>query len=329
MPENNRRHGRHRRSAQAIKAHVEQLVALNRALIRGLGRTVDALSGIAGRKALVLVSGGIPPRPGEDLLYITFGPAGSASTVSPELDEVAARANSGRITFYTVNPRGDELASPLDASDELSILAGDVNLQQALTLANQMDLGSRQEALTDLAVSTGGRTLLAGPGLGNALGQLEEDFGAYYSLGFSPAHFGDGRYHDLKVRLRVRGAKLRHREGYLDKTDAQRLADRSAGTLLGGARASSLRVKATTGAAVKKGGKYLVPLTVTVAAADLLLLPSADGTVQEGKVQAHHQRHRPGRPAQRRPHRGVPHPRPEPPSPRPSSGATPPTPSTC
>lgn len=268
----------------AITAHAEQLIQLNRALIRGLDSTLDALSGVAGRKALVLVSAGIPPRPGEDLLFISYGPAGHSSTLTPELDEIAARANSGRITFYTVNPRGDQLASPLDASDELSVIATDGALKRTLITANQMDLGSRQEALTDLAVATGGRTLLAGPGLGNALGQLEEDFGAYYSLGFSPDHFGDGRYHDLRVRLRVRGARIRHREGYLDKTDAQRLADRAAGSLLGETRPNGLRVKASTGEPVRKGGKFLVPLTVTVAAADLLLLPSADGTTQEGKV---------------------------------------------
>lgn len=269
----------------SIKAHVEQLLQLNKALIRGLSRTLDALAGVAGRKALVLVSGGIPPRPGEDLLYITFGPAGSPSTVSHDLDEIAARANSGRITFYTVNPRGDELASPIDASDELTVFSAEPGLQQTLRLANQMDLSSRQEGLTDLAVSTGGRTLMAGPGLGNALAQLVEDFGAYYSLGFSPSHVGDGRYHDLKVRLRVRGARVRHREGYLDRTDAQRLAARSHGALLGGERASALRVNAATGTAVKTGSKYLVPLTVTVAAANLLLLPSADGAGQEGRVQ--------------------------------------------
>ncbi|MCU0293952.1 MAG: VWA domain-containing protein [Thermoanaerobaculaceae bacterium] len=269
----------------AVKPYVEQLVALNRALLRGLGRTLDALSGVAGRKALVLVSGGIPARPGDDLLYLTFGGASLGWTLSPELDEIAERANSGRITFYTVNPRGDELASPIDASDELTVFSADPGLQQTLRLANQMDLSSRQEGLTDLAASTGGRTLMAGPGLGNALAQLVEDFGAYYSLGFSPSHFGDGRYHDLKVRLRVRGARVRHREGYIDRTDAQRLAARSHGALLGGTRASALQVKATTGAAVKKGSKYLVPLTVTVAATDLLLLPSADGTAQEGKVQ--------------------------------------------
>ncbi|HNX49133.1 MAG TPA: VWA domain-containing protein [Thermoanaerobaculaceae bacterium] len=268
----------------AITAHAEQLLQLNRALIRGLGRALDALSGVAGRKALVLVSAGIPPRPGEDLLFISYGPAGPSSTLTPELDEIAARANSGRITFYTVNPRGDQLASPLDASDELSTIATDGALKQTLITANQMDLGSRQEALTDLAVATGGRTLLAGPGLGNALGQVEQEFGAYYSLGFSPDHSGDGTYHDLKVRLRVRGARIRHREGYLDKTDAQRLADRAAGALLGETRPNGLRVKATTGEPVKKGSKFLVPLTVTVAAADLLLLPSADGTAQEGRV---------------------------------------------
>lgn len=269
----------------AVKPYTEQLMALNRALVRGLGRALDALSGVTGRKALVLVSGGIPARPGEDLMYIAFGGGSLGWTLSPELDEVATRANSGRITFYTVNPRGDELASPIDASDELTAFSADPGLQQTLRLANQMDLTSRQEGLTDLAASTGGRTLMAGPGLGNALAQLVEDFGAYYSLGFSPSHFGDGRYHDLKVGLRVRGARVRHREGYLDTTDAQRLAARSHGALLGSARASALRVNATTGTAVKSGSKYLVPLTVSVAAADLLLLPSADGAAQEGRVQ--------------------------------------------
>lgn len=269
---------------QAIEAYAERLYRLNLRLIRALERSLDALAGVPGRKALVFVSAGIPPHPAEDLFLIAWLRPKRFTSLSALLGGIATRANAGRVTFYPVNPRGDQELAGLDAGNELSRYLATHEFQQLYIQADQSDFAQRQETLTDFAVGTGGRTLIASPSLGNALGQLVEDFGAFYSLGFSPAHFGDGRYHTLKVRVLVPGARVRHREGYLDKTDAQRLADKTAGALLLAPRNTTLSLRLAAEPPRREAGKLVSKLTVTVPAGELTLIPAASGSGEEGRV---------------------------------------------
>lgn len=271
-------------ACHAVQAYAERLYRLNLRLVEALNRNLDALAGVPGRKAMVLVSAGIPPFPAEDLFLIGWLRPMRFANLSNALGEVAVHANAGRVTFYTVNPRGEQELAGLDAGNELSRFLAEHTYQQALIQADQADFAQRQETLIDFAVGTGGRTLIASPSLGSTLGQLVEDFGAFYSLGFSPAHFGDGRYHALSVGVRVPGAKVRHREGYLDKTDAQRLADRTAGALLSKPRSNTLSLRVAAEPARKENGKLKVGLTVTVPAGELTLVPAADDSGEEGRV---------------------------------------------
>ncbi|MGV8040475.1 MAG: VWA domain-containing protein [Thermoanaerobaculaceae bacterium] len=271
-------------ACHAVEAFAERLYRLNLRLIQALERSLDAFAGLPGRKALVFVSAGIPPHPGEDLFLISWLRPKRFTSLSNVLGNVAIRANAGRVTFYTVNPRGEQEISGLDAGNELSRFLATHEFQQAYIQADQADFAQRQETLTDFAVGTGGRTLVASPSLGNTLGQLVEDFGAFYSLGFSPEHFGDGRYHNLKVRVLVPGARVRHREGYLDKSDAQRLADRTAGALLEAPRSNTLSLRVAAEPPRKEGGKLVSTLTVTVPAGELTLVPAAEGLGEEGRV---------------------------------------------
>lgn len=268
----------------AIEALSERLYRLNRGLIEALVSNLDALAGVPGRKAMVFVSTGIPIHPAEDLFLIAWLRPRRFTTLGNELGRIGLRANAGRVSFYPVNARGDQELSGLNAGNELSRFLAEHSFQQLVIQGDQVDFSQRQETLTDFAVGTGGRSLIASPGLGNALGQLVEDFGAFYSLGFSPAHFGDGRYYRLKVRVNDPGARVRHREGYLDKTDAQRLADRNAGALLLAPTSSTLSLRVATEPAQKDGNRFKLPLTVTVPAGELTLVPAGDGSSQEGRV---------------------------------------------
>jgi len=268
----------------AIEAFAERLYRLNRNLVDALVRHLDACAGLPGRKALVFVSTGIPVHPAEDLFLIAWLRPKRFTTLGNELGRISVRANAGRVSFYPVNARGDQELAGLNASNELSRFIAEHSFQQLVIQADQTDFSQRQETLTDFAVGTGGRSLIASPSLGTALAQLVEDFGAFYSLGFSPEHFGDGRYHTLKVRVLVPGAKVRHREGYLDKSDAQRLADRTAGALLAAPRNNTLSLRVTAEPPRKDAGKLVSTLTVTVPAGELTLVPGVDSTGEEGRV---------------------------------------------
>ena len=60
---------------------------------------------------------------------------------------------------------------------------------------------------------------------GQGLLTVAGDFKTYYSLGYSPVHSGDGRYHKIDVRTKRKDLVVRHREGYRDKTTEAKMSD--------------------------------------------------------------------------------------------------------
>jgi VWFA-related protein len=249
---------------------------LQRRLLETLLSVVDSLSGVPGRKALLYVSEGIPVNPGSDMLEeagARFGGAGStpdsdlAQGLRSRLREVTRHANAGRITFYTINvpPPGGSVTAETRAP--------------SLANVDSIDTMNREQSLTQLTVATGGRKLYNA----DMLQTMTKDLEAYYSLGYSPSHFGDGKYHRLSVTVKRTGVSIRAREGYLDKTPEQRQADRTTAGLLGGGNSNPLEARVELGKPQPQGRrKVAVPLTLFIPAANLVLVPAGDS--HEGKV---------------------------------------------
>lgn len=254
----------------------EQLV-LNQALMNALVKVVDSLAGVPGGKDVLYVSDGVPLDPGADVLGETGALPGNGeaerdvtgmATLRSELREVVHRANASRITFYTIN---GGVSSGRDVSAEIAMTA-DTDVDSA-------DFFSRDPSLTALAVGTGGLKL---PNA-DALPAVAADLEASYSLGYSPSHYGDGRYHALSVRVKRIGVSVRCREGYLDKTPEKRQEDATSAALFAGGNSNPLEARVQLGSAQKQGrGKVLLPLTVLVPAGRIVLLEN--GGMCEGQV---------------------------------------------
>jgi VWFA-related protein len=262
----------------AIRSLAEEQYTVNRSLLAALTGLVDSLAGLPGRKVVLYVSDGPQVRASEEL-FAEYdkrfaGGMGMTATkidfsVSAQLGEVTRRANASRTTFYTIN--GGAGSGMARISPELQGPSAE-NLET-------VDTFNRDESLTAFTAGTGG-TKLPHP---EALAKLAVELEAFYSLGYSPDHFGDGRYHSLAVRVKHPGVSVRSRDGYLDKTPVQRLADRTTAALLAGANDNPLAVRLSLGTPEKQGrNKLAVPLTVTIPASRLTLLPN--GANHEGKV---------------------------------------------
>jgi VWFA-related protein len=253
-----------------------ELYSLERRLLESLLEVVDSFSGMPGRKALLFVSEGIPQEPAGAVLAeigarFGGGVASAADETAQDLrmlcEKVARRANAGRTTFYTINvlPPGGSVTA----------------VTRGMSLANvdALDRFDREQSLTEFTVATGGQKLY-NPEM---LQRMTTDLEAAYSLGYSPSHFGDGKYHSLSVKVTRPSVSVRCREGYLDKTAEQRQADRTTAALLAGGNANPLDARLELGTPKAEGRKkLLVPLTVTIPAANLTLLPS--GGSDQGKV---------------------------------------------
>ena len=211
-----------------------------------------ALSPVEGKKLLVLISSGmeIENRVPEVQVKSHFRPATENYQQATEIREAMVReANASDVNIYIINAAG--VASPIsgfDVSDTSQVdnVTGDVR-----------DLDSFPHAL---ASETGGMYLTSNT-ISQSIKTIDTFSSTYYSLGYKPSHFEDGKYHKIEVRVKKPGYKVLSRSGYLDDTGEERLIDSLKVAVGASVRQSVLPIRLDTGPKVAKGRGYLVPIT--------------------------------------------------------------------
>ena len=185
---------------------------------------VRAQGALAGRKALVLFSEGLPIPPNLEEAY--------RSTIS--------EANRANVSVYAVDARGLDTGRALDESRQMLDRSGrnsqaqlvSGGSQRPVTLDDVMNSESAEGALrTDtqnvlrtLAEETSGALIAntndLGPGL---VDRVRTDLDSYYEIGYTPvAAAADGRFRAVEVKIARRGVTVHSRSGYfaLPETDA-------------------------------------------------------------------------------------------------------------
>ena len=164
-----------------VKSAIEeaQLTQRNWMELRS-GVTLSAL------KALATQMGGL--RDGrKSILFFSQGPGVRPGSPNDQLmREIDEAANRGNVTIHVIDPR------PLGTVG----FGGDTVLRR-------------------LAADTGGRAIV---NTNNPMEQLEgvmADASAYYLIGYTPTRrVNDGRFHEIKVRVKRRGVRVNARRGY-------------------------------------------------------------------------------------------------------------------
>jgi VWFA-related protein len=119
-----------------------------------------------------------------------------------EMQDVFAAANRSNTALYTVDPRG--LATgEFDIDENVSIGRSNNSLRQT------------QDTLRVLADETDGRAIVNRNDLARAMRQIVVDSSAYYLLGYNSSQAPqDGKFHEIKVRVKRPGTQVRARKGY-------------------------------------------------------------------------------------------------------------------
>jgi len=268
---------------QQIDSFSEQMAHQTRAGIANQKRLIRSLSGLEGRKAMLLVSDGVAARPGE-LLYrswaATFGGVptfrldaqraflmANRTDVGNEFVDLARFANGHRVSYYSLSAMGMGQARATSAESRSMD-------EQGLAIDQSM---SAEVAMSNLAGTTGGRTLPNSPALAEELDEVSVELSSYYSLAFEPAHSGDGTYHRLEVRINKAGVRARYREGYLDVTPAERMEDRLLAAAVHGVQENTLGISVVSGEpTARDDGTYFLPVLIKVPIAQLFLVPSPE-----------------------------------------------------
>jgi VWFA-related protein len=181
-----------------------------------------------GRKALVLVSEGytniIPPqmrnadatRPG--LGNPAYGnPNAGVNDINEDraawsagldmdsdLREIYDTANKNNVAIYAVDPRG------------LPVFEFDINEGGGIGIQTDAKyLSSTMDTLRILAENTDGRAIVNRNDLSVGMKQITRDQSAYYLIGYNSSQApSDGRFHEIKVRVKRPGVQVRARKGY-------------------------------------------------------------------------------------------------------------------
>ena len=271
------------------RQHASSIVADLRFTIDALRDTITSVSGLTGRKAVVYVSDGLPMSPGRDLFFHIQRKFEDLSAIlesqqldsSREFQSLANQANSSGVTFYTIDASG---LQALTAGDAENARASSVDGGGAF--ADDMHQDNLQSSIQYIADRTGGRSIVNVNDIGALLGRVGADFKTYYSLGYSPARNGDGRYHEIKVKVRTKGLTVRHRDGYRDKPISQRMSEKTASNLRHGVQSNPLDVTIRVGAVSPHDrDNYVVPFLIQIPLDEIVLIPREG--VHEGRVKVY------------------------------------------
>src|SRR5262245_6224070 len=179
-----------------------------------------------GRKALLLVSEGytnaLPPqmrnadatRPGSGNPNAFNPMAGlndpnedryqffSNLDLESDMRDIWDTANRNNVAIYAVDPRGLP-------GFEFDINEG-VNIQTDSTY-----LRSTQDTLRELSENTDGRAIVNRNDLDVGMQQITRDSSAYYLIGYNSTQApSDGKFHEIKVKVKRPGVQVRARKGY-------------------------------------------------------------------------------------------------------------------
>lgn len=196
--------------------------------IRGICTKMGALR--EGRKSLILLSEGynsmLPPQMRSSLpgaVAGVSGVGGGGANRDPfaadgninedrarfgqdidmmrELQDVWDACNRGNVSIYPVDPRG-LAAGAFDITSNISIRTS----QQYLTQS--------QDTLRDLAGNTDGRAIVNRNDLAAGMRQIVRDSSAYYLVVYTTQAATDGKFHEIRVRVKRPGVQVRHRKGF-------------------------------------------------------------------------------------------------------------------
>ncbi|MGE3374096.1 MAG: VWA domain-containing protein, partial [Vicinamibacteria bacterium] len=219
-----------------------------------LGNVASALGTLPGSKALLFMTERLEQRPGIALFsqigdicpqvmdrdFPQLFAAMQEIDMSAGLKQAAARANAARVTLYPLDARG----LPTPGSSDVSFSS---RRYAPTTRNDSVHEANLRAGPFILAEQTGGSPVFAAKA---ALNRLSEEIRGRYSLGFTPGRDPDGRTHHLRVELKRKGLRVRHRVSYLHAEPAERQLSRTLAALLLGYEDDGLdaRIRAEFGA---------------------------------------------------------------------------------
>jgi VWFA-related protein len=239
---------------------------------------MPALASIPGRKTLVHFSERLRDEPGiQYLLLAGSNPRRERIDVRMLLQDVHREANDAGVSVYTVWAAGLGEGGSAGAADA-SVRA----IVRDVALFNRARLAGEDAALalgTTLSLETGGRPLKRTNDLGKVFTMMNEDLGCYYVLGYRNTGRGDGARHGIRVKVKGRRYRVRHRPYYIDWSDDERLERRFRSALMAPGYFRALPVSAEPYALAPRNEHVPVLFQIAFPLSEVTLVRQGDGSL--------------------------------------------------
>jgi hypothetical protein len=257
------------RLAQAGANDDAERVIASKFTVPAIVDSVRGFASTAGRKIVLLLTGDpglndieIVTQGGNDGFDVRgFGRNGdrlwaNQRSIEDLRKKIIQEANASDVSFYIWNVQG--LTPPGDMGAGALPMT---NTSAAFWLANQ----------------TGGRLITGNDQVG-ALQEFDTTSSSFYSLGYTPAHPDDGKYHAISVSMKRKGDySLAYRAGYSANTTSTQLARAMQSPTAAAMQASALPVTLALGEPKTDRGTVTLPIEVKVPFRALQFLPSTHG----------------------------------------------------
>jgi len=193
--------------AQALQSEQDFQVDVRvRATLRALQALSQAVAGYAGRKNLIWLSGEFP---------IGFGPESERNSRLPnyllyqdEIHQTSGLLSSSQIAVYPIDVRGLEIGGGFSSSRG----DGQSEIQRGREVNSRW---STEFTMDEIARDTGGEAFYNQNNLSKLMQRSLDEGTNYYTLAYSPQNSNwNGKYRTIEVKVKVGGAKIRHRNGY-------------------------------------------------------------------------------------------------------------------
>jgi VWFA-related protein len=268
-----------------INVYARELRHRNRILLAHLESVIGSMSGLPGRRSLLIVGDGIAVRPGESLYAIyqrrysgedrvvRYRFEANRHSLNREIDEMTDLANARRVTLYALDS-GGVVGMPLSMSS--TAVSATQMVDQSIDFVRDNNYSSSMQRF---ATNTGGRVIYNPSD--ETLQDVRQDFDTAYSLGFTPDHEPDDTTRDIKVRVFKEGVQVRHRDNYTLTTDEGAAAARTKVAMIMGESRNPLGISVEFEPSSKRAGnRRVVQAAIRIPIGPLTMVPVGRDTYQ-------------------------------------------------
>ena len=195
---------------------------------RAVADMAQSYSADEGKKFMILVTGGME----NNTSFSSYDNSNDRELeqikvdMAKIVDAMVREANAANFTIHVVNAKARGMQAPQHDVENRSSgisLSGN-NLYTGNWGKDPIDTTDLDSIPLSVALGTGGM-YLPSANLTESIQRIDTQTSNFYSLGYTPEHTGDRRYHTIKVRVKRSGVRVSNRVGYYDLSPDDRLEE--------------------------------------------------------------------------------------------------------